>query len=355
MQNDIKFYSCFDEPFKIYGLYKPSAENGFIRIPQSVADCLEAPLFKEQQLHKNTAGGRVRFRTDAKSITIRAKLDRADYSGNCNVLLRRNFDLYKKQGNRVVFETTFVHYSEESIKGNFLESSGLSGAMSEYTLYLPCYGNVYSLEIGFPEDAKVLAPTDYSIDKPIVFLGSSITQGGCAQRPGLQYQALISRDLDADFINLGFSGSCRAEKELMEYIAAIPMSAFVYDYDHNTPTVEHLEESHLRGYKIIRKANPDLPIVLVTRPDLNICNKSEIEYRIIIQKTYHYGIENGDKNLYYIDGYSFFAGNNYWDHTVDKCHPNDVGMFKMAEVIADTLNVAIYKQQKNTRKIIIDV
>ena len=59
----------------------------------------------------------MRFRTDAKSITIRAKLDPADYNGNSNVLLRRNFDLYKKQGNRVVFETTFVH----NLDPNFLK------------------------------------------------------------------------------------------------------------------------------------------------------------------------------------------------------------------------------------------
>lgn len=343
MQNEIKFYNCLEAPFKVYGLCEPSLENGFKRLPENIASCMKAPLANEQQLYKHTAGGRVRFCTDASSITIRAKLDPAEYSANSNVLLRRNFDLYKTVGNRTVFETNFASWDESTQKGDLLVTRELNGTMQEYTLYFPCYGNVYSLEIGLPVDAKVLPSHEYSIKEPVVYLGSSITQGGCAQRPGLQYQAIVSRRLDADFINLGFSGSCWAETELMEYIASIPMSAFVYDYDHNAPNVEHYEQTHLRGYEIVRKANPDLPIILMSKPDILLNREADIERRIIVQKTYHYGCSNGDKNLYYIDGYSLFDGIDRTDCTVDGCHPNDIGMQRIADAVSNVLYFAIYK------------
>ena len=343
MENNIKFYSCFDDVFTIYGLYEPSEENGLKRMPDEAAKTLTAPLAVEQQLYKNTAGGRIRFRTDAKSITVRAKLDPADYCANGNILLRRNFDVYRKWGNKSIFETNFATWAENFKQGNLLETKPLCGTMQEYTIYLPCYGNIYSLEFGFPEDATVEKASEYTIKEPIVYLGSSITQGGCAQRPGLQFQAFVERNLDADFINLGFSGSCWAEKELMEYISTLTMSAFVYDYDHNSPSVEYYDESHLRGYKIIREANPDLPIILLSRGDLKLNSEDDISKRIIVQKTYHYAIEKGDKNVYYIDGYSLFEGTDHSECTTDGCHPNDIGMKRMGDTLTNILQYAIYK------------
>ena len=44
------------------------------------------------------------------------------------------------------------------------------------------------------------------------------------------------------------------------------MSCFVYDYDHNAPTLEHLENTHEKMFNTIRKAKPDLPILMLTRP-----------------------------------------------------------------------------------------
>ncbi len=344
MENNFKIYNVLEAPFSIHGLYNPSEENGFIRMPEEIADKMTAQMAKDQELYKNTAGARVRFKTDANKIYIQAKIDAAGYSANGNTLLRRNFDLYKDFGRSSVFETNFPSWEKEAQDGDLRMTRDLTGeGMREYTLYFPCYGNVYSLQLGFPEEAKVEAPRDYSIKKPIVFLGSSITQGGCASRPGLQYEGFVSRRLDADFINLGFSGSCRAEKEIMEYIATLPMSAFVYDYDHNAPSFEHLKETHFRGYEIIRKANPDIPIVMMSKPDIKLSDEESILRRIHIQKNYHRGIENGDKNLYYIDGYSLFEGEEREECTVDGCHPNDVGMKRMAGAVTNLLQFVLNK------------
>ena len=352
MEQKIIFYNVTEAPFKIHGLLPVNEENGFRRLPESVFECMTAPLMKEQRLHTNTAGGRVRFRTDAKTITIRAKLDPSGYSANGNNLLSRNFDLYRNFGGKEIFETTFVSWDEDHRQGNMNQTRPLKGdGMRDFTLYMPCYGNVYSLELGFPEGAKIEAATPYKFTKPVVFLGSSITQGGCACRSGVTYQAYLSRRLGFDYINLGFSGSCRAEKDLMEYIANLPMSAFVYDYDHNSPSEEHYEETHLAGYKIIRENNPDLPIVMMNKPDFMLERESDIQRRITVQRTYHYGIENGDKNLYYIAGLSLFDGLDREECTTDGCHPNDIGMIRMADAMTYTLHYAL---NKDNAKVVVE-
>ena len=54
-----------------------------------------------------------------------------------------------------------------------------------------------------------------SIDKPVVFYGTSITQGGCASRPGMSFVNIVGRDLDVPVVNLGFSGSGLMELEMV--------------------------------------------------------------------------------------------------------------------------------------------
>ena len=51
-----------------------------------------------------------------------------------------------------------------------------------------------------------------------------------------------------------------------EYIKNIDMSAFVYDYDHNAETPEDLQRTHKTFFDVIRKQNPNLPIIMMTRP-----------------------------------------------------------------------------------------
>lgn len=352
MEQKTVFYNVTEAPFKIHGLLPVTPENGFRRMPESVFECMTAPLMKEQRLHTNTAGGRIRFRTDAKSISIKADTGEVLYCANGNNLLHHNFDLYREFGGKEIFETTFVAWSDEARKGIVNESRPLKGeGMRDFTLYMPCYGNVYSLEIGFPEGAKVEAATPYKFQKPVVFLGSSITQGGCACRNGVTYEAYLSRRIGFDYINLGFSGSCRAEKELMEYIASLDMSAFVYDYDHNAPSEQHYEDTHLAGYKIIREKNPNLPIIVMNKPDFYLDRESDLQRRATVMRTYLYALEKGDRNIYFVDGLSLLGGLDREECTTDGCHPNDVGMIRMADALTYTMHYAL---NKDNAKVVVE-
>ena len=128
-------------------------------------------------------------------------------------------------------------------------------------------------------------------------------------------------------------------------MAGLSMSVFVSDYDHNAPNSEYLRATHYKMYEKIRAANPDLPYVMISRPDFwQLDSKwlsSSEKRRAIIKESYDRARENGDENVYFIDGETFFAGELMDCCTVDGIHPNDLGFSKMAKVIGDLLEKLI--------------
>jgi len=170
----------------------------------------------------------------------------------------------------------------------------------------------------------------------VVAESSSITQGACASRPGNCYQNIITRRLDCDYINLGFSGSAKAEPEIAEYIAGLDMSLFVYDYDHNATKLEYLQDTHERMFKTIRERQPDLPIVMVSKPAPKP-TEAVIKRRDVIMQTYLNARAAGDEKVWFVDGSTMlqlFGGDN---GTVDGVHPNTLGMMCMAQTIGDVM------------------
>lgn len=86
------------------------------------------------------------------------------------------------------------------------------------------------------------------------------------------------------------------------------MSVFICDYYHNASTVEHLEATHYSMYKIIREKNPELPYIMISRPDYwtQMTEQSDIlKRRDVIMSSYLKARQTGDGNVYFIDGLSF--------------------------------------------------
>ena len=141
----------------------------------------------------------------------------------------------------------------------------------------------------------------------------------------------MSRKLDFDHINLGFSGSGKAEQEIADYIAGLPMSVFVYDYDHNAPDLAHLEATHERMFKTIRQKNPDLPILILSRPKYRL-SQVETQRLAIIRKTYENAVSAGDACVWFVEGPALMAMAEN-EGTVDGTHPNDLGFASMARCL----------------------
>lgn len=328
------FYNPKEAPFEIFGLYEPRTDAAFYkRLPDEVAKNTSPGV---ERLYKHTAGGRVRFATDSSSITVRVKLLNVGCMWHATPLMQYGFDLYVDGENRSRFAGcfTFEYANAKEYESKFIRP--LPSGKKEITINFPLYGGVESIEIGLDEDAGVWAHKPYKRDVPIVFYGSSITQGGCATRPGESYQARISREYDCDYINLGFSGSALAEDVIVDYMAGLKMSAFVSDYDYNTPSNEHLRNTHYKMYEKIREKNPDIPYIMVTKPDFKF-HTGDMERRDIIMQSYLKARANGDKNVWFVDGSSFFAFGDRGDYTVDTVHPTDVGFERMALMIGHVI------------------
>jgi hypothetical protein len=140
---------------------------------------------------------------------------------------------------------------------------GMPPGRREYLLYLPLYNGVSSVEIGVPEGCKLEPATAWPADrrKPIVFYGTSITQGGCASRPGTAHVAILGRRLDRPVINLGFSGNGLMEAELATLLAELDPAVYVVDCLPNM-TAKLVSERVEPFLRTLRKAHPTTPIVL---------------------------------------------------------------------------------------------
>ncbi len=319
------FRSAEDKPFVIYGVFREG--DCFRRMPEAVAATVSDGVLK---LHTKNAGGRVRFATDSAKIAIRAKLHNISKNAHFALTGSAGFDLYA-DGKYV---KSFIPPVTLSDGYESLIDLGTS-QRREITINLPLYSGVQYLEIGLAEEAEIWAPAPYRPLKPIVYYGSSITQGGCASRPGRSYQSVIARRLNCDYVNLGFSGNAKGEPAMAEYIKNLPMSVFVYDYDHNAKKSEDLRVTHEPFFRTVRAANPDLPIVLMNRPKFYL-TEAEKERRAIIETTYQNALAAGDKNVYFISNEELCALCAD-EGTVDGCHPTDFGFASMAKAVGDLL------------------
>ncbi len=117
-------------------------------------------------------------------------------------------------------------------------------------LNFPLYNGVQEIAVGLPPDSWLKPPSPFRFPSPVVFYGSSITQGGCASRPGNAYPAIVCRELNADMFNLGFTGNAKGEPEMAAYIAGLDMSALVLDYDYNAASAEALKKRRTSRFSV---------------------------------------------------------------------------------------------------------
>lgn len=335
---DIVWHDARSAPFAIYGLYNVS-NPPFRRMPDEVAQAVSENVAK---LAHNTAGGRIRFATDSDVVAIHALMPGITHFPHMALSGSAGFDLYIDDPQTETSRFWLPFLPPKDVQDGYESLIRFPCKKLRFiTVHLPLYSNVDTLMIGIRNDAVLREGMAYRNDRPVVYYGSSVTQGGCASRPGNSYQSIIARRMNLDYINLGFSGSGKAEDEMIAYLASLPMCAFVSDYDHNAPNVEHLQKTHCKLYKAIRAAHPDIPYLMLSRSEIERCYDENILRRNVVMDTYRYARENGDRNVYYIDGMSVFRGIDEDICTVDGTHPNDCGFAKYADVIGAELKRAL--------------
>lgn len=326
------FYDVRQAPFGVYGLYDYQNGNQFRRLPEAVARATSEGVAR---LHTNTAGGRVRFSTDSAYVAIQADMSFVCRFNHMPLTASAGFDLYVDDpatGHSRYHRTFKPPVDMEDGYESVIRFE--KKMLRHFTIHFPSYSDVTTLYIGLEPDARLGKGMAYKAADPIVYYGSSITQGACASRPGNAYQNVVSRELGQDYVNLGFSGCGKGEPAIVEYMAGLPMSAFVCDYDHNAPDAEHLAATHYPLYQAIRAKHPHIPYIMVSKPDIDSDTyEKNILRRQVIQESYHRARAAGDQNVFFVDGNGIFRGQ--WEDmcTVDGTHPNDLGFARMADAI----------------------
>lgn len=341
-ETDVHWQNALDAPFSLHGVFYDSDGERYARMPEKIAKSVSDGV---HGLSTHTAGGRIRFATNSPYVAIKAVVPSGWVMPHMPITGSHGFALYEN-GKFVCRYTNdapkFVNTGNplSALEGiYYAEKAG----MREYTLHFPLYNGVKQLFIGTKTGSVVQAPAPYPCAKKVVFYGSSITQGGCASRTGNDYQSHLSRWLGFDFINLGFSGNAKAEPTMCEYLADMHADVYVLDYDHNAPNVAHLQATHTPLYETVRAKNPNAPVLFISRPDWDKDPTCPAR-RDVVRKTYETAKKNGDKNVWFIDGETLFGADDRDACTVDTCHPNDLGFYRMAQtirpVLAEMLNKA---------------
>ena len=330
---DIAFFDVRKPPFAVYGLYNYKTEDFFKRLPDDVAAATSEGVVSHC---RHTAGGRVRFSTDSEYVAIKCDWLRTTRFSHLSVMGCSGFDMYIDTDVSGVSNFAGIFTPPYGVTEGYEAIIRFPDRRKRYlTINFPSYNRVANLYIGIQADATLGEGKKYRFDKPVVFYGSSITQGGCASHAGNTYQSILSRHIGFDFINLGFSGCGCGEDAVVDYMASLEMSAFFADYDHNA-SIQGLRDTHLKMYQKIREKHPEIPYIMMSRVDVDSGGdgyKETLRRRKIIHDTFEYAIESGDENVYFIDGEGVFRGDYADCCTVDSIHPNDYGFLKMSEAV----------------------
>ncbi|OPZ29299.1 MAG: hypothetical protein BWZ02_01040 [Lentisphaerae bacterium ADurb.BinA184] len=223
---------------------------------------------------------------------------------------------------------------------------GFERRLRELTVYLPLYNSLRSLAVGLDRGACLRTIAPPALPKPVVFYGTSITQGGCACTPGADYISTVCRMLNLDYVNLGFSGNGRGEPEMAELVGEIDAGLFVLDYVANT-SAQSLADTLPGFYRTLRTAHPETPILLLSRISFwpachSAARLAEQEaQRDVLIRFYADTRGAGDRNLHFADGEALIRYGEDLAY-VDGVHPTDHGFWLMAERLAPFLRKILF-------------
>ncbi|HEX3008634.1 MAG TPA: SGNH/GDSL hydrolase family protein [Bacteroidales bacterium] len=330
----VKYYDA--SGFPLYGKITKDTETRYERLPASLKGKTREALW---WLGTNTAGLYIRFRSDSKSVSARWELTSNNVMNHMAFVGIKGLDLYCLTNGQWRYVNS-GRPTDKITSAKIIEN--MKGTMSEYMLYLPLYDGVSKLEIGVDSLSVITSPAvDLPKEQnPIVFYGTSITQGGCASRPGMAYTSILERKLNRQTINLGFSGNGQLDYEIADIMAAANASLYVLDFVPNV-TKEQILTKMETFVKKLYDSHPQTPILIVesiifphSAFDENMANVVR-EKNAALNEVYKKMKAAGMKNLHYLSSEKLIGLDG--EATVDGIHLTDLGFERFAEAIYPTI------------------
>ena len=324
----MKFFD--PKSLKAQGLVEPSLdrEHPFQRLPQKYKKTVREEVW---DLSENSAGVSILFSSDTVNLSVKWSIKhdlRMNHMTDAGI---KGVDLYTKRNKNWQYTNTCLPNGKQNEQILFED---IEKKNREYCLYLPLYDTLTDMQIGLDDDS-ILDNITFQ-NKPLVFYGTSITQGGCASRPGLVHTNIISRELGHECINLGFSGNGHLENSIGNIMSNIDTKLYVVECMYNVDK-KMIHERIKPLIKAIR-ANPqakNTPIVfmeqvLIDMGHLNTAFISSVmEKNEELNKQIQKSINEGERDLFIIKHTGAIDDDS--EATVDGIHFNDLGFQRYAD------------------------
>ena len=334
---------------KIYGLNYFESDKRYHRLPKELDEVLPKLEGSVDVLAGNSSGGIAAFYSNTNVLKIKVKLSFKFHMGHMPYTGQAGFDLYigKSYQDMHFYRTSNFDFNKNEYEFTYFNHENLSNENKLYVLNFPLYATVEEVLIGVSKDSNITPCNDlFKNNDKIVFYGTSITQGGCASRPGMSYTQILSRKLGIECLNYGFSGNGKGHIEIAHTLSKInDVKMFVLDYEANV-TFDRLKATLDNFVKALRKNYSTTPIVIISkiRMYLEFHDENYIKNEKRIRNYQKNYVKNSnDENIYYIDGAKVFGKRNISEMTVDGCHPTDYGFISMAEYLYPIINKILLK------------
>ena len=271
---------------------------------------------------------------------------RISFSTNSN-FIKVLFNYISERSPIDLYINNEFHLSLNSENKNELIFKKLGLEEKKIEIWLPQYGHFTFKGLKIDSSSK-LSEIPYNHKKKWITYGSSITQCKAADSPSVTWPAIVARTRKYDLTCLGYGGMCHLEpliasmiREQEADIISLCLGINIYSsVSLNSITFGPGTNGFI---KIIREKHPLTPLIVMSpiyssswenKPNsvgFTIKTmRSEIEKSIISLKN------NGDKNLYYINGLNIL--NSELSHLLpDDLHPNSTGYKIMAKNILKLL------------------
>lgn len=328
----VVYYSA--NQFKVLG--KAMNDSSYKRLPDVMTDKLRKPV---RQLGNNSAGLSIRFMSNTTSVSVRWESlgnHRMNHMADVGV---KGVDLYALEDGHWRFVNSGRPVDKKT-EARII--SNMQSQEREYMLYLPLYDGVVSLEIGVDSLSSIGMPkVDLPVCKDkIVMYGTSILQGACASRPGMAHTNIISRKMNREVINLGFSGNAFLDLEIASLMAQLDAGIFILDFVPNA-SPEQMEERMVSFYKILREKHPDTPVLFIEDPDFPTTfydKRMSFEVKrknATLNKIFQEMEAAGERNIYLLHSDDLIGTDG--EATVDGIHFSDLGMMRYADRVVSVV------------------
>lgn len=325
-------------------LGKGHDEEHYGRLPEKYKEIVRSPVWS---LSRHSAGVKLMFRSNSPEIVARWEVMSYSDKTNMTQIGASGLDLYCRVNGRWQYVNSGVptgHKNEKSL------ITDMDTTYKEFMLHLPLYDGLRSIEIGVMRGYEIESSQQMS-EFPIVVYGTSITQGASASRPGMAYPSIISRNMDVEFINLGFSGNGRFESSVGQFLCEIESQLLVLDCTPNS-SPDVIRANALNLIKQFRSCQPSTPILMVesivreyshfrTQNPQKFGTKAYLQTQNrALATAFEAAKAAGISEIYYLESDGLIGDDH--EGTVDGTHLTDLGMMRIAHAIQQKIEAILF-------------